>query len=146
MDIGYSHSRAYGGYRFTNRELPMPSGGFNHQISCTCYWHVLISCGGKQLCPPLGICKQISSRWELASVLNGTAPPWVLACMPHSSIEGSLNLSLQHYLGNRAWWFCYFRKKYLHMLDQLRVKVKITDSYSTISFKLLRWVLELTSN
>ena len=58
MDISYSHNRPCEGYRFTNRELPMPSGGFNHQISCTCYQHVLITCGGKQSCPPLGICNK----------------------------------------------------------------------------------------
>ena len=29
MDISYSHDRACEGYRFTNRELPMPIGGFN---------------------------------------------------------------------------------------------------------------------
>ena len=40
MEISYSHDRACEGYRFTNRELPMPIGGFNlFQVVESSYAH-----------------------------------------------------------------------------------------------------------
>ena len=46
MDISYSHDRACEGYRFTNRELPMPIGGFNlfHVVESSYAHHLLLAC------------------------------------------------------------------------------------------------------
>ena len=74
--------------------------------------------------PPLGIGVHVSQLyWRVFEPFIATLP-WE---------QGMMILLFQE-------------KKDLHMLDQLTVKAKITDSYSNISFKLLRWVLELTSN